>query len=697
MYVKLNSIKLMIKRTLAIYLLLFFFFMFSSFRGETISLTSSAVTADTTQALLRDTLKNITLREVVITKKLDHLNEIARVDLKFNPVNSSQEVLRSVPGLFIAQHAGGGKAEQMFLRGFDLDHGTDINISVDGMPVNMVSHAHGQGYADLHFLQPEVIETINFDKGPYNVSKGDLATAGYVAFKTKDRMNDEVSLEIGQFNTQRLRAAFSFLDNPRQSFYVSSSFLSSDGYFDSPQNFKRYNLMTKYTQWNENSRFSVILSHFNSNWNASGQIPQRAVDEGIIGRFGALDDTEGGNTGRTDLNLLHQVTLNNGAFVKNNAWISYYQFNLYSNFTFFLNDPVNGDQINQKENRLLMGGNTEYIQSFRWGATNWRLNGGIGFRYDRIDGLALYHTVSRQRIGTFALGDVGESNMYGYAGANIEWGKWMFNPGVRLDYFTFDYVDKTLDVYTDPKVNKAIVSPKLNFIYHLNSDWQFLLKLGKGFHSNDARVVVAQDGKSVLPSAYGADLGILWKPLPFLMFNATAWFLWSEQEFVYVGDEAVVEPSGRSRRLGLDLGLRYQLHNNLYFQADYTYSHARSVNEPGGINYIPLAPVHTLVAGLNYQWKSLMAGVRCRYLGDRPADEAYSITAKGYFVTDLHASYTYKKVTIGTTIENLFDTAWNEAQFSTETRLFGEPGPVTEIHFTPGTPFNIKGFVTVRF
>lgn len=644
-----------------------------------------------------DTIKNITLQEVVIVKQLNHLNEIAKVDLKINPVNSSQEVLRSVPGLFIAQHAGGGKAEQLFLRGFDLDHGTDINISVDGMPVNMVSHAHGQGYADLHFLQPETIESIDFDKGPYTVGKGDLATAGYVAFKTKDRMDNDVSLEIGQFNTQRLRASYSFLNHTKQSFYVSTAFLMSDGYFKSSQNFKRFNLMGKYTYWSEDSRFSVMLSHFNSTWNASGQIPRRAVEEGLITRFGALDDTEGGNTDRTNLNLTHIKTLNNGATVSSNVWLSYYRFNLYSNFTFFLKDPVNGDQINQREHRLLGGTHSEYSRSFDWGKTNWQVKGGIGFRYDRVNDLALYHTVSRQRIGTFALGDVNESSLYGYVSANIEWGKWMLNPAVRVDYFTFDYVDRTLSEYQDPKVNRAIASPKLNLIYRLNSHLQFLLKTGKGFHSNDARVVVAERGKTTLPAAYGADFGVLWKPVPSLMLNATAWYLWMEQEFVYVGDDAVVEPSGKSRRYGLDLGLRWDFFNKWYFQADYTYSHARSIEDPDGENYIPLAPVHTFVTGLNYQWKGITASLRCRYLGDRPANEDYSITAEGYFVADLNASYTYKRFTFGAMIENLLNTEWNEAQFATETRLQEESNPVSELHFTPGTPFNARGFVTLRF
>lgn len=649
------------------------------------------------QAQEADTLKSVNLEEVLIVKQLNHLNELVKVDLKMNPVNSSQEVLRLVPGLFIAQHAGGGKAEQLFLRGFDLDHGTDINITVDGMPVNMPSHAHGQGYADLHFLQPETIESVDFDKGPYNASKGDLATAGYVAFKTKDRMDNEVGVEIGQYGTRRMRFSYSLLDNERQSMYVSSAFLRSDGYFDAPQNFKRLNLLTKYTQRGERSQFSLMLSHFNSTWNASGQIPQRVVDAGLIGRFGALDDTEGGDTYRTNFNVTYRRQLADDAEFNGNAWLSHYYFNLYSNFTFYLNDSENGDQINQRENRLLSGANAEYKKMFFIGRSDWKVNAGMGFRYDKVDGLALYHTHSRNRIGTFALGDVGESNMYGYVSANIEWGKWMINPALRFDYFDFDYTDRTREEFTNPGVSKAILSPKLNIIYHLNPHWQFLLKMGKGFHSNDARVVVAERGKQILPAAYGADLGVLWKPIPRLMLNASLWYLRMQQEFVYVGDEAVVEAGGRTRRLGVDLGVRWNFLSRFYWQADYTYSHARSMDEPNGENYIPLAPVHTFAAGLSYNWKGVAAGVKCRFLSDRPANEDYTLTAKGYCITDLNLSYTYRLVTVGTVVENLFNVAWNEAQFATETRLQGESAPVTEIHFTPGTPFNMRGFVTLHF
>ncbi|MBQ8224193.1 MAG: TonB-dependent receptor plug domain-containing protein [Bacteroides sp.] len=644
-----------------------------------------------------DTLKTVALDEVIIVKPLNHLSEMAEIDLKVVPVNSSQEVLRRVPGLFIAQHAGGGKAEQLFLRGFDLDHGTDICITVDGMPVNMVSHAHGQGYADLHFLQPEAIGHIDFDKGPYTASKGNLSTAGYVDFRTKDRMPNEVAAEVGQYRTQRLRFSYSLLDNPRNSLYVSSALLLTDGYFDAPQQFQRLNLMGKYTYRNNDSRFSIMLSHFNSQWSASGQIPWRAVKRGLIGRFGALDDTEGGNTARSDLNITYLQTFGNGAELSGNAWLSHYRFNLYSNFTFFLNDADNGDQINQREGRLLAGAQSAYKQQVTWGEISWSWQGGLGFRYDCMDDLSLFHTYQRQPLDAFARGDARESNLYAYAGVDIEWGNWLIHPALRLDCFTFNYIDRLHQEFHTSQVRKQIVCPKLSLVYRPSSQWLFLCKLGKGFHSNDVRVVVSEAGKNVLPAAYGADLGLQWRPLSTLILNASLWYLQMEQEMVYVGDEAVVEAAGRSRRLGVDVGLRWDFLPYFHAQTDYTYSHARSMDEPDGENFIPLAPVHTLSAGVTYTNKDWTAGIKTRFLSNRPADEAYTLTARGYWVTDVNAAYTYKRITVGCIVENLFNTAWEEAQFATETRLTDEALPITEIHFTPGTPFSARAYVALRF
>lgn len=642
------------------------------------------------------------LNEIVIQPKLSAMNVISKIDLQTTPVNSSQEILRKVPGLFIGQHAGGGKAEQLFLRGFDIDHGTDIAIAVDGIPVNMVSHAHGQGYADLHFVIPETVEKIDFGKGTYYADKGNFATAGYVGFQTKDKLEkSSIGLEIGQFNTLRTVGLFNLLGNQKtQSAYIATEYILTDGPFDSPQNFNRINLLGKYsTILSDNSKFSVLASRFSSKWDASGQIPQRLIDDRTISRFGAVDDTEGGNTSRTNVNVSLSKSIDENTFMKANAFYSNYQFELYSNFTFFLEDPINGDQIKQKENRGIYGMNAELNQKTNLNDVAVLLQYGVGFRADATKDSELSHTLNRKTVlENIKLGDINESNLFSYFNSEFNFGKLMINPAVRLDYFKFNYQDKLTTDYKIQSESKVKFSPKLNFIYSQNNNLQFFLKSGIGFHSNDTRVLVQNNGKQVLPTAIGADIGTIWKPFPKLIVNSALWYLFLEQEFVYVGDAGIIEPSGKSKRMGAELGLRYQLNDWLYFGADANYTYARSIDEPKGQDYIPLAPDFTTTGGLSFQKiQGFSGGLRYRYLKSRPANEDNSIVAKGYFVSDFNVNYQYKSINFGISIENLFDTAWNETQFATESRLQNESESMEEIHFTPGTPFFMKGKITYTF
>lgn len=644
---------------------------------------------------------SLQLSEVSIQSNVRHLTAVSNIDLQTNPVNSSQELLRKVPGLFIGQHAGGGKAEQIFLRGFDIDHGTDINISVDGMPVNMVSHAHGQGYADLHFLIPETINKIDFDKGPYHANKGNLATAGYVAFKTKEHFdNSSIGIEAGRFNTIKTTGLFGIVNNAKQAAWVAGEYLSTAGYFISPQNFHRANVMGKFTKYlSGNDKFSISASHFSSKWNASGQIPERSVANGSIDFFGAIDDTEGGKTSRSNINIQYIKHLTNNSFIKNTAFYSNYNFELYSNFTFFLKDPVNGDQIKQKEKRNIFGFESEINHNIFLGNNPLKLQAAVGLRADATNNSELSHTANRiATLQQIKLGNINENNFYSYVNAEYKLGKLLINPVIRMDYFKFEYLDKLSPVYTNPSQARAIVSPKLNFLFEQNKSLQYFLKLGKGFHSNDARVVVAQNGKQILPAAYGADLGLSFKPLPKLYFNAALWYLLLQQEFVYVGDEGVVEPSGKTERKGFDIAVRYQITKSLFFNGDFTYTHARSMQAVKGEDYIPLAPKITFVGGISLKNNiGLNGSIKTRYVGDRPANEDNSLVAEKYCVTDMNLNYQWKNFSIGFIAENIFNVRWKETQFATETQLKNEPSPVTEIHFTPGTPFNIKGQLVYRF
>lgn len=647
--------------------------------------------------MIRLVEKQFSLEEIRIMPQVNAHLLITDIDIQSNPVNSSQEILRKVPGLVIGQHAGGGKAEQIFLRGFDIDHGTDINITVDGMPVNMVSHAHGQGYADLHFLIPETIEKIDYGKGPYKAAEGNFTTAGYVGFQTKDVMNQsEVKIEAGSFNTARMLGLFNMLSNENESAYLASEFMLSDGPFISPQNFKRMNLMGKYTRYLLNhDQLSLQLSHFNSSWDASGQIPERAVQQGLITRFGAIDDTEGGFTGRNNFQANYLKHLDEKSWVNNTAYLSTYDFELYSNFTFFLNDPINGDQIRQKESRTLYGVKSEWNRIIPFGF----IQAALGFRNDVISGNELSRTSARKNtLSNLALGDVNETNYYAYLNGEFSFGKWLMNPALRFDWFKFIYANQLLDDYSNKAVSQSIISPKLNVFYNHSDHLQLYLKTGKGFHSNDTRVVVAQNGEQVLPSAWGNDLGFIWKPSPKIILNAALWQLFMEQEFVYVGDEGVVEPGGRTQRAGVDFGFRIQLFQSIFLNNDVNYTYARSIDDPEGENFLPLAPDLTMMGGISYLPASgLYASLKYRMIKNRPANEDNSIVAKGYTIVDANAGYRWNNLTFGLIVENLLNSEWNETQFATETRLQNETMPVEEIHFIPGTPFSLKLSLSYKF
>ncbi|TDB60392.1 TonB-dependent receptor [Arundinibacter roseus] len=637
------------------------------------------------------TTQSVELEEVKVHTQQAHQRQlINKIDISLRPIINSQEVLRQVPGLFIGQHAGGGKAEQIFLRGFDIDHGTDVQLTADGMPVNMVSHAHGQGYADLHFIIPELIEQVAFKKGPYSAEHGNFATAGWVDFRTRDVLDRSfVKAEIGQFDTFRVLGAVDLLSQKakqnNQSAFLATEYNFSNSYFDSPQRFNRFNTLGKYFgKISPSTYLNASFSAFWSKWNHSGQIPDRAVESGQISHYGAIDDTEGGETSRTNVNLQFLTTTPRGHLMKNQVYYTNYTFELFSNFTFFLDDPINGDQIRQFEKRNLFGYNGSYtVQGKRSESTV-----GVTYRHDLTQDSELSQTLNRTQIrNRLQYGDVNEAAVGVYVDHNLTINSQLgVNIGLRYDIFTNRYEDK-LGVISG-RASSGIFLPKLNVYYTPNSTLQFYVNSGKGYHSNDTRVVVPQGGRQILPPAYGTDLGLNWKPFPRLYINAAAWYLWMDQEFVYVGDAGVVEPGGKTRREGVELSARYQILPVLFLDVDVNLTKPRALGEEAGQNYIPLAPTFTSIGGLTIQGKKAFSGsLRYRYMADRPANEDNSLIAKGYLISDAQLNYTRKNYVLGLTVNNLLNTKWKETQFATESRLFDEAQPVEEIHFTAGSPF----------
>ncbi|MGI4761581.1 MAG: TonB-dependent receptor [Janthinobacterium lividum] len=652
---------------------------------------------------------SLDLAEVTVSQPRD-LNEtlaaISHIDQTLRPINSAQDLLRLVPGLFIAQHAGGGKAEQIFIRGFDADHGTDFAVSIDGLPGNMVSHAHGQGYADFHFVIPETVEQLKVYKGPYTARFGDFATAGAGEFSTKTSLDRSlVKLEVGQYNTYRalvlldLLGTRHLLSKKAESAYVAAEYNFTNSYFDNPQHFKRFNGLAKYTgQLSDKTSLVLLGSHFQSSWDASGQIPERAVEEGVISRFGSIDPSEGGNTSRTNAYAILTTALPHAAVLRQQAYYVRYYFNLYSNFTFFKGNPVGGDEIDQRDTgRNLYGYTATYDRDDELSARSLHSTLGVGTRLDQ-GGLLLRRAVQRVAGDTLSTGRLHEQNVYAYLDETLALtDRLSVNVALRADLFVFDFRGQVADSTGAPgplrgRVQAARVSPKLNFYYQLSPAVQLFARSGLGFHSNDARGVVRETSPNqALPRAIGAEVGSTFKPLPELVVNAALWYLRLQNELVYSGDEGTTESVGATQRFGFDVSARYQLTPRLFLDADANYSHGRLLERAAGDNYIPLAPTFTSIGGLTWrQPNGLSASLRYRHIDSRPAVEDNSVRARGYFLLDAVLSYTRPRYQLGASVQNLLNVNWNEAQFATTSQLRGEAAPVTELNFTPGTPFYLK-------
>ncbi|MGZ5242773.1 MAG: TonB-dependent receptor, partial [Bacteroidia bacterium] len=583
----------------------------------------------------------ISLKEVTITSKVTgkENNQITNIDLQLRTVNCSQDLLRLVPGLIIAQHAGGGKAEQIFFRGFDVDHGTDFAIFVDGMPVNMVSHAHGQGYADLHFVIPETVKELDVSKGPYNAKYGDFATSGAGEFRTLNFLDkNRLQFEYGQFNTYRglvmlnlLKKDQHLFSRQKESFYFASEYKYSDSYFESPQHFNRFNFLTKYQGLlSDRTTLTATASIFTSKWDASGQVPQRAVNDGTITRFGAIDDTEGGSTSRSNINLEMSNQLSPNSRIKNQLYYSKYDFDLYSNFTFFLHDSLNGDGIRQKDNRNILGYNGSYSTETKiFGGKLLTSTYGIGARYDVSD-ILLARSNKRLVHDTTVFGHLNQLNTYFYLEENLTLNdKINIVPSIRYDVFHFHFNDNLFDSASGTAI-QARFSPKLNLYYIPVNGIQLFAKAGYGFHSNDARAVVVGKLENTLPRAFGYEAGATFKPLKKTVVNLALWNLDLESELIYVGDEGIVEASGRTRRTGIDFGIRQQIGKHFFADIDMNYNRGRLRDEPESANAIPLAPRFTSVGGIIYKReKGLNGSIRYRYVADRPANEANTVTAQG--------------------------------------------------------------------
>jgi outer membrane receptor protein involved in Fe transport len=620
-------------------------------------------------------------------------------DFQVRPQGRPADILRIAPGLFIGQHAGGGKAEQYFLRGFDSDHGTDVGLFWDDVPINLRSHVHGQGYADAHFVIPETIKLIDVRKGPYHVEYGDFVTAGMVNFVTREITEDNfVSLAGGKFDTGRFLTMVSPTRAKVRTLLAAEAYLT-DGPFQSAQNFRRYNILGKLT-FNPTTRSELALTvtHYSGAWNASGQVPLREVLVGRLDRFGAIDTSEGGNTHRTVGNLRYRWDMSIHSALFFNTYVQRYDLDLFSNFTFFLNDPVNGDGIEQNDDRYVYGGDLGYqINCHAYGVEGF-LKIGLQTRVD--DGRVRLGTqIRRARTGTKTDMDLFEVSYSPYFKVDIQpFRRLRFIGGVRGDFFYYDVNDKLHPTGTGSatgNIHDARPSFKGNLVLGPWANTELFLNAGTGFHSNDARAVVAKAAIETLPKATSYEIGARSRQFNRLDIRASLWLLDLTSELVSAGDEGTTKIRGATRRYGAEVNTRLALTRWLHVVGDWALTHAEFRGTGAAV---PLAPELTIRTDLiaRLPW-GLETTFEMRYLGDRPATEDRSARTQAYLIFDLIARYRYKQIGAFASIENIFNAQWRETQFFFESRLHHEADPVSDIHFTPGGPRSFLLGVTLYF
>jgi outer membrane receptor protein involved in Fe transport len=626
--------------------------------------------------------------------------------IQAKPLLRPGEVLEYVPGVIVTQHSGDGKANQFFLRGFNLDHGTDFQTTVAGMPVNLPTHAHGQGYSDLNFMIPELVARVDYKKGPYFAEEGDFSSAGAAHFHYLDRMKENLaSATAGGFGYRRLLFAGSPKTDLGNLLYALE-LVGNDGPWVNPNDFRKGNAVLRYGHGASDDGYSLTAMHYQGKWNASDQIPQRAVDSGQVSRFGAIDASDGGESQRTSLSYDLRKPALGGQF-QMGAYLIKSRLQLFSNFTFFRDDPVNGDQFEQGDSRKVMGITPNWLWTGRLGDMQSITKFGLQLRRDNIDRVGLYDSVGRQRLSTTREDRVRETGSGVYVENSLQWTEKLRSvAGLRGDYVDAD-VASSLGANSGSK-SAGVVSPKLNFIFGPWVDTEYFLSMGSGFHSNDARgAVISVDPKTLAPAAQspllarskGAELGARSEWVPNLQSSLALWRLSLASELVFVGDAGTTEASRPSLRHGVEWSNRYRPQPWLLIDADLSASKARFTDEDPVGNLIPGSIERVASLGVTLNELGRWSGtVQMRYFGPRPLIEDGSVYSRSTLLTNLRMAYKFdQNLRLALDVFNLFNRQASDIDYYYASQLRGEAAPVNDVHFHPVEPRSLRLTLAVNF
>ena len=617
--------------------------------------------------------------------------------LERRPILRPGELLETVPGVIITQHSGSGKANQYFLRGFNLDHGTDLAVSLNGIPLNLPTHAHGQGYTDLNFLIPELVSQLRYRKGSYEADQGDFSSAGSVDLSYARHLGREAngvpqtqSLELGTFGFQRLLLT----GNANKEVIYGLELQHSDSSFELKENFRKLNGVLSFDRGDAKRGVSAAAYAYDGRWNSSDQIPLRAVQNGQIGRFGNIDPTDGGSSRRLAVSgELRRDKTHLTAYAMN------YKLNLFSNFTYFLDNPTRGDQFEQEDRRNYYGFHLR--QQIGEGGGKFSTFVGLQGRYDDIGRVGLFHTEDRQRFETVRQDAVKESSIAPYVQAEYK-----FNPrlranlGARYDSYRFD-VNSSIAANSG-KVNDSLFSPKGSLAYRLGKYDESYFSIGRGFHSNDARGTtitvdpndpnVPADRVTPLVRSNFAEIGLR-HARGGLQSTLALFGLDSASELLFVGDAGTTEPSRPSRRVGIEFTNYYNVGRGLILDADFAYARARFRDSDPVGNRIPGALEGIIAAGASYERERGITGaIRLRYFGPRTLIEDNSQRSRSSTLVNGRVGYKFKKgLRLNVDVYNLFNRAVSDIDYYYTSRLPGEGAAgVDDVHFHPSEKRSLR-------
>ena len=621
------------------------------------------------------------------------MGSVSQRQLEARTIYRPGELLEATPGLVASQHSGEGKANQFYLRGFNLDHGTDLRTTVDGMPVNQRSHAHGQGWTDLNFVIPELAARLDYKKGPYSAAEGDFASAGATSVVYANRLiNNELAVTGGQNGYARGLLAGSQETGNQGSLLYALESMHNDGPFTRGDNYRKLNAVLRYSQGYANNGFTVTAMAYRANWNSTDQIPLRAVDDGSLGRFDNVDPSDGGSARRYSLSATWRRTTDDSS-TQANAYVINNRLGLYSNFTYFLDDPVNGDQFAQPDRRVTSGFNASHAWHGHEGDMAWKTTVGVQAQNDNIFN-GLLHTRERETIDVVREDHIVETSVSAYVEQELRLTPtFRMSGGVRADRYRFRVrpdgsaaggSGSAID--TGGSASDTQLSPSLNFVFGPWDRTEFYVNAGSGFHSNDARGVVQKtDPATPLSRSKGFEVGLRSEALKGLQTVLSIYRLDFDSELVYLGDAGSTEAGGPTRRYGIEFSNYWKPLKWLSFDADLAFARGRYKDDPPEGDRIPGAVEGVAQLALTVTPQGPWSGaLRLRYFGPRPLVEDNSVRSQGSATLNGRLAYKFSKFTQieleGFNLSNRRDSA---IDYFYTSRLKNETEAHDDIHFHP--------------